>query len=70
MRPAPARRKLEGPTSFQALQAVRGLTGTNIIGADMVEVSPPFDPSGGTALIGATVMFELLCAMTVGKEQP
>lgn len=61
--------EIGGPTSFQALQAVRGLTGTNIIGADMVEVSPPFDPSGGTALIGATVMFELLCAMTAGREQ-
>ena len=61
--------EIGGPTSFQALQAVRGLMGTNIIGADMVEVSPPFDPSGGTALIGATVMFELLCAMTAGREQ-
>ena len=68
--PVPARRRLGGPTSFQALQAVRGLAGTNMIGADMVEVSPPFDPSGGTALIGATVMFELLCAMTAGKKQP
>jgi guanidinopropionase len=62
--------EIGGPTSFQALQAVRGLMGTNIIGADMVEVSPPFDPSGGTALIGATVMFELLCAMTTGEVQP
>ena len=61
--------EIGGPTSFQALQVVRGLAGTNIIGADMVEVSPPFDPSGGTALIGATVMFELLCAMTAGSEQ-
>ena len=60
--------EIGGPTSFQALQAVRGLAGTNMVGADMVEVSPPFDPSGGTALIGATVMFELLCAMTAGKE--
>ena len=61
--------EIGGPTSFQALEAVRGLSGTNVIGADMVEVSPPFDPSGGTALIGATVMFELLCAMTAGEVQ-
>ena len=32
-------------------------------GCDLVEVSPPFDPSGGTAFLGASIMFELLCAM-------
>ena len=42
---------------------VRRLEGLNIIGADMVEVSPPFDVGGVTALNGATVMFELLCVM-------
>ena len=52
-----------GPNSYQALQVVRALRGLNIVGADMVEVSPPFDPSGGTAFIGVTVMFELLCVM-------
>ena len=62
--------EIGGPTSFQGLQAVRGLVGTNIIGADMVEVSPPFDSSGGTALIGATIMFELLCAMTAAERAP
>ena len=35
----------------------------NIAGADLVEVSPPFDPSGGTAYLGASIMFELLCIM-------
>ena len=52
-----------GPNSFQALQVVRGLEGIDVVGADMVEVSPPFDPSGGTALLGVTVMYELLCVM-------
>lgn len=52
-----------GPTSFQALQVCRELSGLNIVGADMVEVSPPFDESGGTAFLGASIMFELLCAM-------
>ena len=52
-----------GPNSFQALQVCRHLDGLDIRGADMVEVSPPFDPTGGTALLGVTVMFELLCAM-------
>ncbi len=52
-----------GPNSYQALQVVRELAGVNIVGADMVEVSPPFDASGGTALLGATILFELLCLM-------
>ena len=52
-----------GPSSFQALQGVRGLLGVRIAGADMMEVSPPFDPTGATAYLGASVMFELLCVM-------
>ena len=52
-----------GPNSFQALQVVRELAGVNVIGADLVEVSPPFDASGGTAWLGISIMFELLCIM-------
>ena len=52
-----------GPTSYQALQAVRALKGVRILGADLVEVSPPFDPTGGTAFLGVSIMFELLCLM-------
>ncbi len=52
-----------GPNSFEALQVVRKLDGLNIVGADLVEVSPPFDQSGGTAFLGVSVMFELLCLM-------
>ena len=55
--------EIGGPNSYQALQVVRLLDGVNIVGADVVEVSPPFDPSGGTAYIGVSVMFELLCIM-------
>lgn len=55
--------EIGGPNSFQALQVVRELKGMNVVGADMVEVSPPFDPSGGTAFLGVTVMFELLCIL-------
>lgn len=50
-----------GLTSLQALKLVRGFRGLPIIGADVVEVSPPFDQSGNTALLGATIMYELLC---------
>ncbi|MCA0846194.1 agmatinase [Salipiger thiooxidans] len=55
-----------GPNSFQAMQVVRELEGLNIVGADLVEVSPPFDQTGGTAFLGVTLMFELLCVM-IGK---
>ena len=52
-----------GPNSFQALDVVRKLTGLNLIGADVVEISPPFDPSGGTAFLGSSILFEILCIM-------
>ncbi|WP_370205333.1 agmatinase [Pararhodobacter marinus] len=52
-----------GPNSFQALECARGLRGVKIVGADLVEVSPPFDPSGATAYLGASLMFEMLCAI-------
>ena len=43
---------------------LRSLVDLNIIGGDVVEVSPPFDPSGVTALVGVTMMFEILCVMS------
>ncbi|HMS96733.1 MAG TPA: agmatinase [Tabrizicola sp.] len=52
-----------GPTSWQALQVARGLRGLDVVGADLVEVSPPFDPTGGTAWLGISLMFEMLCVM-------
>ena len=52
-----------GPNSFQALDVVRKLNGLNLIGADVVEISPPFDPSGGTAFLGSSILFEILCIM-------
>ncbi|MFQ5622185.1 MAG: agmatinase [Paracoccaceae bacterium] len=55
--------EIGGPTSFQAQQVVRALDGMNIVGADLVEVSPPFDPSGGTAWLGVSIMFELMCVL-------
>jgi guanidinopropionase len=60
--------EIGGLTTREAQRMIRALTGRNIIGADVVEVAPPFDPSGLTALTGATVMFELLCAIAGGKS--
>ena len=55
--------EIGGITTREAQAGVRLLDGIDIIGADLVEVSPPLDPTGGTALAGATLMFELLCVM-------
>ncbi len=55
--------EIGGFTTFQAQQLLRELRGLNIVGADVVEVSPPFDPSGMTAYAGAVMMFEILCSM-------
>jgi len=55
-----------GFSTYQAQQMVRALAGLDIVGCDLVEVSPPFDPSGGTAFVGVSIMFELLCALVPG----
>ncbi|MBP0614222.1 agmatinase [Jiella mangrovi] len=61
--------EIGGITTFQAQALVRELAGVDIVGADLVEVSPPLDPSGLTALTGATMMFELLCVMAEAAER-
>ncbi len=52
-----------GLTTIQGLEIIRGCRGLNVIGGDLVEVSPPYDPSGNTALIGANFLFEMLCVL-------
>jgi guanidinobutyrase len=52
-----------GLTVPQALEVIRGLRGLNVVGADLVEVSPPYDLSGNTALLGANLLFEMLCVL-------
>ena len=52
-----------GLTSVQGLEIIRGMAGLNIVGGDLVEVSPPYDPSGNTALTGANFLYEMLCAL-------
>lgn len=56
--------EIGGPNSFQAQQVVRELEGINLIGADLVEVSPPLDPTGGTAWLGISLVFELMCILS------
>jgi guanidinopropionase len=52
-----------GLTTIEAQMLLRGLRGLDLIGGDVVEVSPPFDPSGSTALVAATMMYEILCLL-------
>jgi len=52
--------EIGGLTTMQAMELIRGLRGLHIVGSDLVEVSPPYDPSGNTALTGANLMFEML----------
>jgi guanidinopropionase len=55
--------EIGGITTIEALALLRGLRNLNLIGGDVVEVAPPFDPSGNTALVGATLMYEILCLL-------
>ncbi len=52
-----------GLTTYETQRILRGLKIENLVGADIVEVSPPYDTSGITALAAVDTMFELLCLM-------
>ncbi|HCP80556.1 MAG TPA: agmatinase, partial [Octadecabacter sp.] len=52
--------EIGGLTTMQAMELIRNLRGLNIVGCDLVEVSPPYDTTGNTALTGANIMFEML----------
>lgn len=56
--------EIGGITPLEAQTLIRGLRGLNLVGADVVEVSPPFDLSGNTALVAATMMYEILCILS------
>ena len=55
--------EIGGLTVIQAIEILRGCRGLDIIGGDLVEVSPPYDSSGNTALVAANLLYELLCSM-------
>ena len=52
-----------GITTVEAQKLLRGLGGLNLVGGDVVEVAPPFDPTGNSVLVGATMMFKILCLL-------
>ena len=51
-----------GLSSSQGIEIIRGCWGLNLVGADLVEVSPPYDTTGNTALLAANLIFEMLCS--------
>ena len=55
--------EIGGLTTIQALEIIRGLNGVNLVGCDLVEVSPPYDQAGTTALIAANLLYEMLCVV-------
>jgi guanidinopropionase len=67
MAPGTGTPEIGGFTTREAQAMVRALRGLDIVGADVVEVSPPFDVGGMTALAGATMMFELLCVIAESR---
>ncbi|MBD3648663.1 MAG: arginase family protein, partial [Pseudomonadales bacterium] len=58
-----------GLTAPQALEIIRGCYGLNLVGCDLVEVSPPYDTTGNTALLAANLVFEMLCALPQCRRQ-
>jgi agmatinase len=59
-----------GLTSEEAQRLVRGLDGLDLVGCDLVEVSPPFDGPGQiTALLAANLLFEMVCVMAKRRER-
>jgi guanidinopropionase len=61
--------EIGGFSTHEAQRMIRGLQGLDLVGGDVVEVAPPFDPSGNTALVGATMMFEILCILAHAVDQ-
>ena len=58
-----------GLTGSQGLEIIRGCYGLNLVGCDLVEVSPPYDTTGNTALLAANLLFEMLCALQACKRR-
>ncbi|MEI6096775.1 MAG: agmatinase [Alphaproteobacteria bacterium] len=58
-----------GLHSWQAAAMLRDLAGINMVGGDVVEVSPPYDTTGATAIAGAHVAYDLICLYHWARTQ-
>jgi len=61
--------EIGGLTTIQALEIIRGAWGLNLVGCDLVEVSPPYDTTGNTSLTAAYLLFEMLCVLPGVKRR-
>ena len=62
--------EIGGLMPWQGIEIVRGMAGLNIVGCDLVEVSPPFDMAGNTAVAGANLLYEMLCVLPGVPQRP
>ena len=58
-----------GLTASQGLEIIRGCSGLNLVGCDLVEVCPPYDTTGNTALLAANLVFDMLCSLPGCKKR-
>ena len=59
--------EIGGLTSWQMMQIIRGLVGTNLVGADLLEVSPPCDANDITSIVAAHMLFEIAGVFAANK---
>ncbi len=60
--------QIGGLDSFEALEIIRGLKGLDLVGVDVVEVSPAYDSGGVTSLLAANLLYEFLCVLPVSSD--
>jgi guanidinobutyrase len=58
-----------GLTVWQGLEIIRGCSGLNLVGCDLVEVSPAYDKTGNTALVAANFLYEMLCVLPKSAQK-
>jgi agmatinase len=58
-----------GPTSYEALEYVRGLDGLNIVGFDLVEVLPSYDSGEITAVLASSIIYEMITLVALKKRR-
>jgi agmatinase len=66
--PGTGTREVGGFTSAQTLEVIRGLTGLDFVGFDVVEVLPAIDPSGITALLAANIAYEFISLLAWNRK--
>ncbi|MFW2334215.1 agmatinase [Ilumatobacter sp.] len=52
-----------GLTTIQGMEIIRGCAGLDLVGCDLVEVAPAYDPTGNTSLVAANLLYEMLCVL-------